>query len=589
MSLQASPAWSLVLPLLPRLGTAFLTSLVISGVDLAQPFLLKIAIDDYLMRDLSGVGWVVLAYGGSVVISVVLKIARASLLHTPEQCLVAEVRRRVHALLLRKPMPYFQTTLPGELVSRTVNDVERIGAVSATAVLGLVEVVSIMAIAVILFRLSVPMAIITMAFVPLVVLCMCYYGSKINVESGQERDSDGQLVGFVEEQLKARDVVRSLGKAHVVVEQFQALNTRHQASALRSAILQGRLDSSVQAVGLLATASVIFAAMVLRGQSLTVGIVAAFVLYVPVFFGPIRQLAEKWGQMQQGLAAVERLQSLRSPAPCEQSIRLPTMGDQRLDLDKGLTNTQTPEAPPPVVAFRGVTFGYPCSSETVLHDVSFEVRAGERIALLGTTGSGKSTLVRLLTRLYEPPAAQVFIEGKDVSTVSAETIRFRVGVVPQRTLLFNGTVADNLKIGLGESGQRYWFNERRDELESILGSRLPLLLDVGENGHRLSAGQRQIVALVRVLLRRPVVLVLDEATSLMDPAQERDMAQKLLRWVSVDATVVIAHRLQPEWACDRVVLLRHGRVEAVGEHRELVARNAYYRGLLDRSSSTRPD
>lgn len=296
------------------------------------------------------------------------------------------------------------------------------------------------------------------------------------------------------------------------------------------------------------------------------GILTTFILYSQRLFDPLRQLAERFTQIQGGLTAVERIGEL---------------------LEQPLEITESPDARPieggggGEVIFEDVSFSYR-PDEPILRNLSFRIAPGEHVALVGPTGSGKSTVIRLLCRLYEPQSGRILLDGRDIRSIPIADLRQQLGVVLQDTFLFSGNVADNLRLNRSISDQRL------QDLCSDLGldgllERLPQGLQtvLRERGGNLSSGERQLLAVARVAVRNPTVLVMDEATAFMDPSTEATLQRDLDRLLQKRTAVVIAHRLATVEASDRILVLRCGELIEQGTHLELRARGGLYAQLAD--------
>jgi ATP-binding cassette subfamily B protein len=309
------------------------------------------------------------------------------------------------------------------------------------------------------------------------------------------------------------------------------------------------------------------------------GILTTFILYSQRLFDPLRQMAERFTQIQGGLTAVERIGELLEE-PLE--IRDHTLAGQQESVSENLpAPLQVMPSSRGEVVFEGVHFAYR-PDEPILEDLSFRLAPGEHVALVGPTGSGKTTVIRLLCRLYEPQQGRILLDGRDIRSLSLPELRRQLGVVLQDTFLFSGSVGDNLRLDR-EIDDRQLKQVCRDlGLSSLIG-RLPQGLDteLRERGGNLSSGERQLLAVARVAIRNPNVLVMDEATAFMDPSTEATLQRDLDRLLERRTAVVIAHRLATVEAADRILVLRRGRLIEQGTHLQLRSQGGLYAELAE--------
>jgi len=310
------------------------------------------------------------------------------------------------------------------------------------------------------------------------------------------------------------------------------------------------------------------------GGLMGLGTLTTFILYSQRLFDPLRQLAERFTQIQGGLTAVERIGEL-----LEQPIEIGELPDNQKTaaaVRSGIERSSAGE-----VIFENVSFAYR-ADDPILQDLSFRITPGEHVALVGPTGSGKTTIIRLLCRLYEPQQGRILLDGIDIRQLPIPTLRQRLGVVLQDTFLFSGNVADNLRLDAPISTDELRKTCRDLGLEPLL-RRLPdgLATELRERGGNLSSGERQLLSVARVAIRDPSVLVMDEATAFMDPSTEATLQRDLDRLLKQRTAIVIAHRLATVEAADRILVLKKGRVVEQGNHLELRAAGGLYAQLAE--------
>jgi ATP-binding cassette subfamily B protein len=338
-------------------------------------------------------------------------------------------------------------------------------------------------------------------------------------------------------------------------------------------------DSAISAfiewVALAAVALVLaLGGTLVSGGAMGLGTLTTFILFSQRVFDPLRQLAERFTQIQGGLTAVERIGELM-----EQPIEIVDLPEARLG--EAARRSGQERSSPGDVVFENVSFAYR-PDEPILEDLSFHIAAGEHVALVGPTGSGKTTVIRLLCRLYEPQRGRILLDGIDIRELPTPTLRQRLGVVLQDTFLFSGNVADNLRLDADLDDAALERLCASLGLGPLLGRlEAGLATELRERGGNLSSGERQLLAVARVAIRDPSVLVMDEATAFLDPSTEATLQRDLERLLHGRTAIVIAHRLATVEAADRILVLRRGRLVEEGNHRELRAAGGLYAQLAE--------
>jgi ATP-binding cassette subfamily B protein len=337
-------------------------------------------------------------------------------------------------------------------------------------------------------------------------------------------------------------------------------------------------DSSISAfiewVSLAAIALVIsLGGYMVTAGAMGLGTLTTFILYSQRLFEPLRQLAERFTQIQGGLTAVERISEL-----LEMKIEIYDQISQKVENKIITSSSQTVSGE---VLFENVSFFYR-EDEPIINDLSFKIKPGEHVALVGPTGSGKTTLIRLLCRLYEPQKGNIFIDGQNIKNIPIHTLRKQLGVVLQDTFLFSGNVADNLRLDSLVDDQRVKEICSELGLDNLL-AKLPNGLEtfIRERGGNLSSGEKQLLSIARVAIRDPKVLIMDEATAFMDPSTEATLQRDLDRLLEKRTALVIAHRLATIESSDRILVMKKGRLIEQGSHKELRALGGLYSQLAD--------
>jgi ATP-binding cassette subfamily B multidrug efflux pump len=545
---------------------------LVAALELLQPWLTKIAIDRYILPgDWGGLTWVAAAYLACLLGLYALRVAVSYLTQLAGQRVMHDLRAALFAHLQRQDAAFMDRNPVGRLMTRLLNDVEAISelfASGAAAVVG--DVLTLAGIVVLMLVLNWELALVTFALVPVLAVGAAYFRLKARDSYRGVRIRLARLNAFLQESLQGMSIIQLFARERREAELFGALNGELRRAQFRSTRFDAFLYAGVEALGSAAAALLLWygGGQVLTG-ALTFGGLVAFLEYVGRFFLPIRDLGAKNTVMQAATVSAERIFALLD---AEASVRPPAAGARGF------------ETGAPAVEFRHVWFAYQ-GEEWVLRDCSFEVAPGERVALVGPTGEGKSTIVRLMTRSYDVTRGQVLVGGRDVREWDLTALRRAVGMVPQEVFLFTGTVEENLRVVGGgavasrETIHRALQTARADRVVASLPH--GLAHEIHERGQNLSQGQRQLLAIARALIYNPAVLALDEATSSVDPESEALIRAGLEELVQGRTSVAIAHRLSTIQTCDRILVLHRGRVREAGRHAELLAAGGYYARLYE--------
>ena len=492
------------------------------------------------------------------------------------QRLTARIRDDLFSHAMALSLRFHDRTPVGKLLTRLTSDVDALAEVFGSGAVGvLADLVTLIVIAVTMISIEWRLGLLLMLGQIPVIFGILWLQSRYRKANYRVREELGQLNADLQENLQGLEVVQMFRREAVNSARFSRTTDSYRQAITGTILYDSSISAFIEWVALTAVAVVlgIGGSMVTSGL-MGLGTLTTFILYSQRLFDPLRQLAERFTQIQGGLTAVERIGEL-----LEQPIEISELPDNQKTaaaVRSGIERSSAGE-----VIFENVSFAYR-ADDPILQDLSFRITPGEHVALVGPTGSGKTTIIRLLCRLYEPQQGRILLDGIDIRQLPIPILRQRLGVVLQDTFLFSGNVADNLRLDAPISTDELRHTCRDLGLEPLL-RRLPdgLATELRERGGNLSSGERQLLSVARVAIRDPSVLVMDEATAFMDPSTEATLQRDLDRLLKQRTAIVIAHRLATVEAADRILVLKKGRVVEQGNHLELRAAGGLYAQLAE--------
>jgi ATP-binding cassette subfamily B protein len=564
--------WSFALRYPGRIAIAALALLVAAGAWSAVPYGFKLIIDKGFAsgagtsRDIARWFEYLLLLVGVMALSTAVRFYYVSWLG---ERTVADIRLAVHRNLLRLSPGFFEENRPAEITSRVTVDTTIIEQVVGTTVsVALRNLIMGVACVGILFALAPKLAGMILLGAILVVLPIAILGRRVRAISTRSQDRIADLGTVTSEVLGAMKIVQAFNQQQRETSRFSAAVQQVFATAKRRILVRALMTAIVIFIIFGAITMIIWqGAIDVAAGRMTGGTIAAFVLYGGLVAGAFGNLSEVYGDLLRAAGASERLSELLNAEP---DIRAPA------------NPVRLPEPPRGALTFEHVTFHYPTRRETsALDDFSLEVQPRERLAVVGPSGAGKTTLFQLAERFYDPQSGRVLLDGVDLREADPADIRQRIAMVPQETVIFAASARDNLRYGNWDASEDELWQAARDANAEEFLRALPDGLDtyMGEGGARLSGGQRQRIAIARALLRDAPLLLLDEATSALDAESERLVQDALDRLMADRTTIVIAHRLATVRAADRIVVMDHGRIVEEGTHATLNARGGLYSRL----------
>ncbi|WP_339698345.1 ABC transporter ATP-binding protein [uncultured Roseivirga sp.] len=544
----------------------FLTVLLAVLVPI-RPYIVQLSIDSYVPQgDYAGLMTMLIILVIHLVVLAIVQYAHTYLSGWVGQTIIKDIRIKLYEHLLKLKLKFFDKTPIGRLVTRNVSDIETLSNVFSEGIAALIgDLLQLVFIMGFMFYLDWRLTLISLATLPLLIFSTYIFKEKIKVTFNDVRNAVSNLNSYVQEHVTGMNIVQIFNAEEREYDKFKKINKEHEKAHIKSVLYYAIYFPVAEIIQAAAIGMVVWygARGILNDSGIGPGLIISFIMYLQMFFRPIRMIADRFNTLQMGIVSSNRIFTL-------------------LDSNENIADegTYMPEKFKGDVKFKNVWFAYN-DEEYVLKDISFEVKEGETIALVGATGAGKSSVINLLSRFYEINKGTIEIDGHDLKEYDLSALREKIGVVLQDVFLFSDTIRYNITMGNPDIS-----DEKIQEAAALVGAkkfieRLPGGYDynVMERGATLSVGQRQLISFVRAMVYDPQIIVLDEATSSVDSETEEMIQHAIEKLMTGRTAIVIAHRLSTIQNADKIIVLDKGEIKEVGSHQELLDKGGFYANL----------
>lgn len=532
----------------------------------SRPLLIQLAVDKYIVTgDYPGLITISLLMVTVLVIEAFLMYAHTYLSNWLGQTVIKDIRVQLYEHILRLRLKFYDNTPIGRLVTRNISDIETLSNVFSQGIASLLaDLLLIFSILGVMFYTNWRLTLVSLSLLPLLLLSTYVFKEKIKVAFDQVRAAVSNLNSFVQEHITGMSIVQIFGSEESESKKFKDINREHRKAHLKSVLYYSVYFPVAEIISAGGTGLLVwYGARGVLHEEVSPGVLIAFIMYINLFFRPIRMLADRFNTLQMGIVSMHRLVGL-----LDTQGQIPDNGNYKPATLQGN------------IKFDKVWFAYK-EEDYVLKNISFEVKEGETVALVGATGAGKSSIINLLSKFYEINKGEIYLDNKNIEEYDLAYLRSKIGVVLQEVFLFSNSIKENIVLG-----NEHIEKARLIEAAELVGARkfiekLPKGFDynVMERGSTLSVGQRQLVSFVRAMVYDPKIIVLDEATSSVDTETEELIQNAIEKLMKGRTSIVIAHRLSTIQKADKIIVLDKGEIKEQGTHTELLEKDGWYAQL----------
>ena len=535
------------------------TAILISLFSTLTPYLLKVVVDDYiLVKNFEGMQSIILLMILVLLFEVIFMYLFTFYANWLGQKVIKDLRVSVFKKIIKFKMSFFDKNAVGRLVTRTVNDIETIASIFSQGLFTIIaDILKMITVLTVMTIISLELTLVVISIFPILIIATRIFQKTMKVAFEKVRREVANLNSFVQERISGIKIVQIFNREKVEINNFKKINIKHRDAWLRTVWINSiffpiaEISTSI-CIGLLVWYG---GYNNLNGENISLGTLFLFISMSGLLFRPLRQIADRFNTLQMGMVSTERIFNI-----LENDLQISDNGRLKDSSFKGL------------IEFNNVNFSY-VDNQQVLNNISFKINSGESFAIVGPTGSGKTTITNLITKFYEVDTGHILIDGKDINHYTLETLRSKIGVILQDVFLFADTIFNNITlynkyitIENVENAAREL--EIHDFIKSLPGG---YSFNVSERGATLSAGQKQLIAFLRVLVNNPDILILDEATSSIDSYSE-ELLKNATKKITKDKTsIIIAHRLSTIESADKIIYMENGKILESGNHKQLLS------------------
>ena len=534
------------------------SAIIISILSTLTPYLLKIIVDDYiLLKNYDGMLTLIMIMVGVLFLEVIFMYLFTFYANWLGQKVIKDLRVSIFQKIIKFKMSFFDNNAVGRLVTRTVNDIETIASIFSQGLFTIIaDILKMLTVLIVMLVISWELTLVVISIFPILIYATRVFQKTMKVAFEKVRTEVANLNSFVQERISGIKIVQIFSRESLEIKNFQEINSRHKDAWLKTVWINSiffpiaEISTSI-CIGLLVWYG---GFNNIQGDNISLGTLFLFISMSGLLFRPLRQIADRFNTLQMGMVSTERIFKI--------------LEDDSIIQDKGFISMDNING---MIEFKNVTFSY-VKNEKVIDDISFKVNSGETLAIVGPTGSGKTTITNLITRFYEYDKGEILIDGVDINDLKLDNIRNKVGIILQDVFLFADTIFNNITLYNDQiSLKDVQSAAKKLEIHEFISS-LPngYNFNVSERGVTLSSGQRQLIAFLRVLVNNPDILILDEATSSIDSYSE-DLIKNATKKITKGKTsIIIAHRLSTIESADKIIYMENGVILEQGNHKELL-------------------